>query len=120
MPETVYDRRPLIPPATSSEVANQDDEKVLNKSLGNVVQVDNEKNTTSVPSLVSYRQSLRVFTGTYATGDTVWMILWRPFALLGSPTVLVRTGINDYHLSFNKSIQWAIAIYGTAITCTFG
>ena len=80
MPETVYVRKP-IKPIQDAEKASDD-----HKSAGSERDVEQ---ISSVPAPMSYWRSLRVFTGTYATDESAFRVVWKPFALLASPTVLV-------------------------------
>ncbi|KIJ51227.1 hypothetical protein M422DRAFT_244411 [Sphaerobolus stellatus SS14] len=90
LPETVYVRKP-VKPIQVNEKASEDRKSTVSER-------DSERNGVTIAPM-SYWQSLRIFTGTYATDESALMVMWKPFALLGSPTVL-----------------WAIAVYGTAIT----
>ncbi|KAF8466523.1 major facilitator superfamily domain-containing protein [Gautieria morchelliformis] len=100
MPETVYKRKPipLTQPnhfGTESET-HQASEKDEIKSPPSSAEEGGQG--ASIP-MRSYLQSLRVFSGRHNIGESPWLLVWRPFALLSSPTVL-----------------WAILVYGTAIT----
>jgi len=89
MPETVYNRKPIAPnTGNERDRKSSEDRKSMNSDR------DVGQSETVVPPLMSYRESLQVFTGTYATDESAWMTMWRPFALLGSPTVLVRLSIH--------------------------
>jgi len=94
MPETVYNRKPIAPTVNEEKDKNSSEDRKSAESDRDLEQTD-----TVIRPLMSYRESLHIFSGTHATDESAWMTMWRPFALLGSPTVL-----------------WAIAVYGTAIT----
>lgn len=91
MPETVYVRQSTLPKQGSKDVF--EDHLSIEKGPKDV---EGEK---IIPARMSYRQSLRIYTGRYADSASAFRVIWTPFALLVSPTVL-----------------WAIMVYGTAIT----
>lgn len=98
MPETVYSR------------------KIISSTQG----TENEKNRASDPietlgsaergiqrehiAMKSYTHSLRVFSGKHNTGENPWMHIWRPFALLASPTVLVRIKFIKSSMNHNSNV----------------
>ncbi|GJJ08529.1 hypothetical protein Clacol_002747 [Clathrus columnatus] len=82
MPETVYVRRNVL--------VHQDTKDVMeHHPSDDKASRDIEEEGRPVPALMSYRRSLRVFSGRYATNESALRIVWTPFALLASPTVIV-------------------------------
>ncbi|KAF8588854.1 MFS general substrate transporter [Ramaria rubella] len=100
MPETVY-KRQFIPPMHQTDLSEENEkDRGLDKVESNISPNSAEKGgKLEFPPMMSYAQSLKIFSGRHNKGESPWILVWRPFALLGSPTVL-----------------WAIAVYGTAIT----
>lgn len=96
MPETAYIRKSVTfskalgenSAQKEKEIEGEEEDKKSSDSPSGP-HTDVERKIGGFPTLMTYKESLRIFSGTYSTGDSVWMVLWRPFALLGSPTVLV-------------------------------
>lgn len=83
MPETVFIRQSVLP--------EQDSKDILEHHFSNEKgskDVEDKKQVT--PARMSYRQSLRIFAGRYANSASALRVIWTPFALLVSPTVIVR------------------------------
>ena len=91
MPETTYIRNlrtPLIQRAASKRDTGKDriSDKVVDTSPDRT-EIGTQE---SPPRLMSYAQSLKLYSGRYNTSENPWLFIWRPVVLLASPTVMVR------------------------------
>lgn len=121
MPETVYKRKfvPQIQRTESGTKQEKDQISEKGESKASPGSAEEESRETS-PPMMSYVESLRVFSGRYNTGERPWLFIWRPFALLASPTVLVCMNVFPScqgSKSTSLYIQWAVIVYGTATSC---